>query len=97
MARAPATNRDPFLFGNESRDVKVETAVQLGPDPFVASILYSPTRRVAVVEGRIVSIGDAIGAFKVADIQKDAVIFTTPAGDRRRVPLHGPPPEGIRR
>jgi hypothetical protein len=98
MARTPSGGRDPFLFGNESRDMKVETAAHaVTSDPFVRSILFSATRRLALVENRMVSVGDTVGAFKVASIERDAVVFTTAGGERRRVSLHGPPPEGIRR
>ncbi len=99
MARTPSGGRDPFLFGNESRDMKVETAAVgvVTSDPFVRSILFSATRRLALVENRMVGVGDTVGAFKVASIERDAVVFTTPGGERRRVSLHGPPPEGIRR
>ncbi|MEK6631330.1 MAG: hypothetical protein AABY89_11405 [Acidobacteriota bacterium] len=97
MARTPSGGRDPFLFGNESRDMKVETVRGVTSDPFVRSILFSATRRLALVENRMVGVGDTVGGFKVASIERDAVVFTTAGGERRRVSLHGPPPEGIRR
>ncbi|MEW5983921.1 MAG: hypothetical protein AB1806_16330 [Acidobacteriota bacterium] len=98
LTSAPAWRRDPFLFGNESRDVtKPEPVRALSADPIVRSILYSTARRVALVENKIVGIGDHIGAFRVADIERTAVVFTSPTGERRRVGIHGPPSQGLKR
>jgi len=89
MASAPSWRRDPFLFGDESRAadgpiVRAQAPVR----PAVRTILYSATRRLAIVDGRIVGIGDAVGGYTVADIEKDAVVFTAPSGERLRVPVH---------
>jgi hypothetical protein len=67
------------------------------PDPVVRSILYSSTRKTAVLGNRMVGIGDSVGSLKVTDIERDAVVFTTPEGVRRRVLLHQAIPPGIRR
>jgi hypothetical protein len=98
LARVPGFAHDPFLFGNESRDVQVVSA---GPttdaDPLVRSILVSSTRRLAVVNGRIVSVGDQVGSFKVAEIEQSAVVFALASGERRRVNVHGQAPAGLTR
>jgi hypothetical protein len=97
LATPPSWKRDPFLFGNETRREAVPAAAAV-PDPIVRSILFSANRRLAVVDGKIVGIGDALGTSRVVDITRDAVVFKTASGEQRRVGLHGqPPPAGIRR
>lgn len=97
MAQAPVWRRDPFLFGNESRDVlRAEPAHVSSADPVVRSILFSSARRVALVDNKIVGIGDTVGAFKVADIERTAVVFAL-NGERRRVAIYGSAREGLTR
>ncbi len=97
-AAAPALARDPFLFGDETRDARAQTAAdEPTPDPVVRTILVSPTRRTAIVDSRMVSVGDAVGSLKVVEIERDAVVFANAAGARRRVALHRAPPPGLRR
>lgn len=98
MAKAPSAARDPFLFGDETRDEQAQAARdEVIVDPTVRSILFSSSRKAAIVDSRMVSIGDSVGSLKVADIERDAVIFATAGGDRRRVTLHKAAPPGIRR
>ena len=98
LASAPAWLRDPFLFGDETRAVArpaVQTSAPMRPT--VRTILYSAARRLAIVDGRIVGIGDAVGDYTVADIEKGAVVFTAPSGERLRVPVHATAPEALAR
>ncbi len=60
------------------------------PDPVVSGILFSASRQVAVVNGRVVKPGDRIGPLFVRAIERDGVILTTASGLRRRVPLDRP-------
>jgi len=53
---------------------------QAAPDPVVKSILYSASRQVALIDGRIVEPGDRVGLMFVSAIERDGVILTTPAG-----------------
>ncbi|MGE5199728.1 MAG: hypothetical protein ACM3H9_08810 [Rhodospirillaceae bacterium] len=93
LASAPAWRRDPFLFGDESRAVvRPPVQAQAPSRPAVRTILYSAGRRLAIVDGRIVGVGDAVGGYTVADIGKDAVVFTAPSGERLRVPIHAASP-----
>jgi hypothetical protein len=93
----PSWSRDPFLFGNETRG-EAARAAAAAPDPVVRSILFSANRRLAVVDGKIVGIGDALGTSRVVDITRDAVTFKTASGEQRRVALHGRPAStGIRK
>jgi len=91
---SPAT-RDPFLFGNESREVREALVVPAGveplPDstlPVVKIILVSPTRRVALIENKMVAVGEKIGEFTVTQIDRDGVTFQLPSGERKKAPLH---------
>lgn len=97
MSGTPSWGRDPFLFGYESRDTTVAGPVQVASaDPIVRSILFSASRRVALIDNRLVGIGDQVGAFKVADIERTAVTFTLPTGERRRVGIYGPSSQGLK-
>jgi len=95
MASPPSWRRDPFLFGDETRRV-VRQAAPAPPlvEPAVRSILYSASRRLAVVDGRIVGVGDAAGDYTVVEIEQGAVVFAAPSGGRVRVPVHGPGTQG---
>lgn len=96
VATGPSAVRDPFLFGDETREER-PAASEFTPDPLVRTILFSSTRKTAIVDGRMVSVGDSVGSLKVTDIERTAVVFTTAAGERRRVSLHAAAPAGIRR
>jgi len=98
LSSAPSWRRDPFLFGDETREVARPAVSARAPEPpSVRSILYSASRRIAIVNGRIVGIGDRVGDFAVADIERDAVVFLAPSGGRLRVSVHATSPEAIPR
>ena len=98
MSTVPVFGRDPFLFGNERRSVAL-AAVRQRPeqDPTVRSILFSSTRRLAIVDGHIVSVGDTVGTYTVSTIEQRAVVFTTSTGERRRVSVYAPSSRGLTR
>lgn len=96
----PKYDRDPFLFGDETRDVRVvqPAAAPVGPDPIIRSILFSSGRRLAMVDGgKIVKVGDRMGAGEIVEIASDAVVIRTPTGERRRVGIYGGGAQGITR
>lgn len=98
LSKAPSSVRDPFLFGDETRDERLQAALSaITPDPVIRSILYSSTRKTAILENRMVSIGDSVGSLKVIDIEREAVVFETATGERRRVSLYKAVPAGIKR
>ena len=98
MASAPSWRRDPFLFGDETRDVARPVVQAQAPVlPTVRTILYSASRRLAIVDGRIVGVGDAVGDYTVADIEKGAVVFAAPSGGRLRVPVHATASDAVSR
>jgi hypothetical protein len=55
--------------------------------PTVESILVAPDRRVAVVDGQIVTVGDQVGPRMVAGIEQAAVVLQEPSGYQIRVPI----------
>jgi hypothetical protein len=66
------------------------------PDPVVRSILVSGNRRVALIDGRIVSAGDSVGNAVVTSIEPDAVVLATADGQSRRIALVRPTPPAAR-
>lgn len=59
--------------------------------PSLESVLIAKDRRVAIVGGAIVSVGDSVGSRVVSQIDRDSVVLTEPSGYEIRVRLrHGP-------
>ena len=86
--RPPSSARPPGA-GTASRIEKpVAPAVT---DPVVRSILYSAERRVALIDNRIVGIGDQVNAGRIVEIEPGAVVIETPRGERRRFILRAVP------
>jgi hypothetical protein len=56
--------------------------------------LYSPVRRAALVDHRVVGIGDQLNAGRIVEIERDAIIIETPQGARRRFVLRAALPLG---
>lgn len=96
LDRLPEWPRDPFTSVRPPKPpADVTPAVQAQaappePDLVVASILYSPERRLAIVNGHIVRIGDAIGSAKVVDIQPRAIVVDSPSRGRQTIELKMP-------
>jgi hypothetical protein len=61
------------------------------PLPRVDSILVDQDRRLAIVDGAIVTVGDAVGPRIVAQIERNAVMLREPSGLVVRVPVRGRP------
>jgi hypothetical protein len=57
------------------------------PLPKVDSILIDQERRLAIVEGTIVTVGDIVGLRVVTQIDRDGVVFREPSGLIVRVAL----------
>lgn len=57
------------------------------PVPGVSSILISSDRRLAVIDGRIVGVGEQVGPRVVARIEPSFVVLREPSGFELRVPL----------
>jgi len=98
MSGQPSWRRDPFVFGNETRDALRPSSRQTrAAEPVVSSILYSASRRLAIVDGRIVGVGDAVGNYRIVEIERDAVVLAVPSGARIRVSMHGSAVKGRER
>lgn len=61
--------------------------VSTEPDLVLGSILYSPQRRLAIVNGQIVGVGDRIGSATVLYIEPRAVIVQSADGTKRTLEL----------
>jgi len=61
--------------------------VPLAFDAVLGTILYSPDRRLAIIDGRIVGPGDDVRGARVVDITPDAVLLRDAQGRLRRLPL----------
>jgi len=59
------------------------------PLPKVDSILIDQERRLAIINGTIVTIGDAVGPRVVEQIDRDGVVLREPSGLSVRVALRG--------
>jgi hypothetical protein len=57
------------------------------PLPAVESILVASDRRLARVDGRLVTVGDQVGPRVVAGIERDAIVLQEPSGHQVRVTL----------
>ena len=60
------------------------------PGPRVSSILLATGRRVALIDGRIVAVGDRVGEGVVTAIESEAVILTGADNRQRRLALERP-------
>jgi hypothetical protein len=58
------------------------------PLPKVDSILIDQERRLAIIDGTIVTIGDTVGVRVVEQIDRDGVVLREPSGLSVRVALH---------
>jgi len=59
----------------------------LGFDAALGTILYSPDRKLAIVDGRIVGVGDEIRGARIVDITPTAVMLRDAQGRLRRLAL----------
>ena len=74
----PEWSRDPFRAAGDiplpPPPADAPPAVVEAPEPVVDAILFSPERRLAIVNGRTVGIGDRIDASIIVDITRDAIL-----------------------
>jgi hypothetical protein len=90
LERAPEWPRNPFVSTSLRRDDLVFAPVaepEVDTDVALATILHSAERRLAVVNGKIVRVGDRIGSSTIVDIQPRAIVVESPRGGRRVVEL----------
>jgi hypothetical protein len=68
-----------------------------GPDPIVHTILFSSQQKSALVDGRVVRLGDRVGAATVQSIEADAVVLVSDDGRVKRLALESLRTQAIRR
>jgi hypothetical protein len=85
-----ATPADPSNRANRSTPSNAPAPVSLS----LTSILWSADRRLAIVEGQVLGVGDSIAGMKIVEIQPDRVILRDRAGRLRRAELRRPRPGG---
>jgi hypothetical protein len=97
LDRRPEWRRNPFATTRRAVLPSVEAvapapapAPTLETDPLLASILYSSSRRLAVLDGRIVRVGETVGGSTVVDILPNAVVVESPVRGRRTLELRLP-------
>jgi hypothetical protein len=83
-ATAVAPPVKPSVPGNRQVPLK-------DPLPRVDSILIDQDRRLAIVDGAIVTVGDAVGPRVVMQIERNAVILREPSGLVVRVTMRAKP------
>jgi hypothetical protein len=59
----------------------------LGFDAVLGTILYSPDRKLAIIDGRIVAPGDEIRGARIVDITATSVLLRDDQGRLRRLTL----------
>jgi len=82
---SPPPSRDANVAAAQPKPAPAETRAQ--PDLVVSSILYSTQRRLAIVNGRIVRIGDRVGSSTILYIEPRAVVVQSDDGMKRTLEL----------
>jgi hypothetical protein len=80
----PATLRRPPAVAASTRPTD---DVVLPFDASLGTILYGAERKLAIIDGRIVQVGDDIHGSRVVDITPDAVLFRDVQGRLRKLTL----------
>jgi hypothetical protein len=70
-----------------ARVARPETALPF--EAVLGTILYSPDRKLAIVDGRIVGVGDEVRGAYVSDITPTAVFLRDAQGRLRRLAMSG--------
>jgi hypothetical protein len=83
---APAPSAEPAPTAHESNTPMPADPV-LPLDADLRLILYAPGRRLAIINGRILALGDLVGAARIIDITTEAVLLRDPQGQTRKLVL----------
>jgi hypothetical protein len=84
-AEPPSRPQGPTgLLGSTGRDAEI-------PLPSVDGVLIASDRRLAVIDGAVVGVGDRVGLRTVARIELEAVVLREPSGREVRVPVRTRP------
>jgi hypothetical protein len=94
LGGTPEWPRNPFvnvrLALAGSVPAQPVAVVAAEPELVVASILHSSQRQLAIINGRIVRVGDRIGSATIRDIEPRAVVVESTTGSRQRLELRVP-------
>lgn len=82
---SPPPSRDANIADAPMKPGPAEVRAQ--PDLAVSSILYSSQRRLAIVNGRIVRIGDRVGSSTILYIEPRAVVVQSDDGTKRTLEM----------
>ncbi|HXG55731.1 MAG TPA: hypothetical protein VNJ03_10170 [Vicinamibacterales bacterium] len=94
--QAPPTKQRPIRPRSRPAPAALKAqAPLLHPVPRVTSILIGSGRRLAMMDGGIVSVGDAVGPRVVLRIDSEAVILQDPSGAEVRVVLRPAVADGV--
>ena len=90
----PAWDRDPFRrAGLEPPKPQAVTEAVApaapAPDPVVRAILFSPERKLAIVNEKILVVGDRLDDGVISEITREAILVRGAVGERRLL-LAGP-------
>ena len=86
-ARAAASVPRAVEAPSSARQRSAAPEVPLSFDAALGTILYSPDRKLAIVDGRIVGIGDEVRGAQIVDITATAVMLRDAQGRLRRLAL----------
>lgn len=89
LTTAPSYGRSPFLTPAEFAALGRRSggSVEIGPAPLVRSILFSPNRRLAMINTSVVRVGESVAGWKVVDITREAVTLADSGGKQTTVSL----------
>lgn len=90
LTRAPAWARNPFAHPGAATAPGTSSPSPPAPAPVTAipvlgAILFSDARKSAIIDGRIVGVGDRVQGGLVVSIARDAVVVELASGERIRL------------
>jgi hypothetical protein len=88
LSKEPAFTRNPFAQNAPSAPSPAALPSDpqpVAPEPVLGAIVFSSDRRSAVIDGRIVGVGDRIAGGVVIAIARDAVVIRRDSGGELRL------------
>ncbi|MBI3609793.1 MAG: hypothetical protein HY204_03715 [Nitrospirae bacterium] len=76
--KARAWGRDPFALPSRTTGAATETDGEF----HLSAIIYRSGRGVAIINNKILRMGDMIGGRRVAEIREDRVVLQSPSGEK---------------
>jgi len=88
---APTTRETPASLGREPERVRARPApppeVALAFEAVIGTILFSPDRKLAIIDGQVVGLGDEVRGARIIDITAGTVILRDRQGRLRRLTM----------